>query len=246
MAMEAMLRLSELAAPGLFISYVEQPVSFNAQRLVADRLTCRRGERMLFENLSFTVGSGAGLVLTGSNGVGKTSLLRILAGLLQPLRGSARIEPAEDIPLAEQCCFIGVRDGLKGALTPREHVDFWMAMAGSDERRPSSAGGDGCAIRTLAEWGLADMAAVPAGWLSAGQRRRLALARLACGMRPVWLLDEPLNGLDAWSVDRLKRLAAGFLAAGGILVVASHQPIDWPQLRPLALVGPVAPPGAAP
>ncbi|MBN9061388.1 MAG: heme ABC exporter, ATP-binding protein CcmA [Rhizobiales bacterium 65-9] len=203
---------------------------FLAQRLIADRLTCVRGERTLFADLSFFIENHAGLTLTGPNGVGKTSLLRILAGLLQPSRGEVRIEPDHDIPAAEQCCYIGVRDGLKGSLTPSEHISFWRAMAG--ERRSRGLEDDSSALE---RFDLSDFASSPTAWLSTGQRRRLALTRLLCAARPVWLLDEPLNGLDTWAAEELKRLAARHLEDGGIIVAASHQPLDWPAMTVLAV-----------
>ncbi|MET0606912.1 MAG: heme ABC exporter ATP-binding protein CcmA [Beijerinckiaceae bacterium] len=194
---------------------------------MADRLTCRRGEHLVFADLSFELTSGSGLALIGPNGVGKTSLLRILAGLLRPCSGILAWEPQNDVPLAEWSHFIGVRDGLKDSLTPAEHVAFWIGLG--DSRRSPNPGA------VLEAHGLAKLALTPAGWLSTGQRRRLTLARLTATSRPAWLLDEPLNGLDLEAQTTLRRLAAAHLAAGGLIVAASHQPLGWDGLATLDL-----------
>ena len=152
---------------------------FLAQRLIADRLTCVRGERTLFADLSFFIENRAGLTLTGPNGVGKTSLLRILAGLLQPSNGQVRIEPDRDIPAAEQCCYIGVRDGLKGSLTPSEHLSFWRAMAG--ERRSRGHEDDSSALE---RFDLSDFASSPSTSRSYAASPRADPSRPLAGRRP--------------------------------------------------------------
>lgn len=214
---------------------------FDAQRLIVDRLSCRRGERLLFADLSVAVENGCGLALIGPNGVGKTSLLRILAGLLRPTSGLIRFEPQNDIPLAEQSHFIGVQDGLKANLTPGEHLDFWMATGDDQTLGPCDERNDDTRS-PLAEWGMADLVSVPTAWLSTGQRRRIALSRLTCTARPIWLLDEPLNGLDAWAAGKLASLAAGHMASGGIVIAASHQPLSWAPMSTLDLGNPLPQP----
>ncbi|WP_342360245.1 heme ABC exporter ATP-binding protein CcmA [Terrarubrum flagellatum] len=207
-------------------------------RLIAENLTCRRSERTLFEGLSFTVNSGGALLLTGPNGVGKTSLLRILAGLLNATGGGVRPEPDDDIPLPEHSCLIGVSNALKLALNLREHVDFWLAA--------ESTGARHSADDVLDAWNLIRIADTPCGWLSTGQRRRAALARLSCSARAIWLLDEPLSGLDEPAARLLDAAVARHRADGGLIVCASHQPLAWPDVERLALgpkVRPSAPDG---
>jgi heme exporter protein A len=197
-------------------------------RLVIDDLACRRAERTLFDGLSLTVVSGAALHVAGPNAAGKTSLLRILAGLLAAKQGKVGLAglSGEDIPDTERMTFVGARSGVRPPLTVDEHLAFWLAMA--CEGRAALAD-----IRLA--WRLERLGGTPAGWLSSGQRRRLELARLSCERRQVWLLDEPLNALDDDSALLLAERVASHRAAGGLVVAASHQPLNWPDLARLDL-----------
>jgi heme exporter protein A len=184
-------------------------------RLVADSLSIDRGGRRILSNVSFRLDRGA-LSVTGPNGVGKSSLLRALAGFLAPAAGAVRLEGVGDPATAIH--YVGHRDGLKPQLTARENLAFMARFLGA--RGPAAL--PAAALGALAVEALADL---PVAWLSAGQRRRVALARLVVAPRPLWLLDEPLTGLDAASVERLEALAADHVAGGGLVVAATHAPL---------------------
>ena len=188
-------------------------------RLFADRLACRRSSRLIFEDLSFTVGAGEALALVGPNGSGKSTLLRVIAGLLA-FEGTLGVDPAEDeTPVPELCHYVGHRDALKPALTPLESLSFWQTMLGHPSVAPQEA---------LARVGLTHAADLPSAYLSAGQRRRLAFARLIVSSRPVWLLDEPQSALDAASRTRLADLMTAHLAGGGLILAATYDPLGIP------------------
>jgi heme exporter protein A len=181
--------------------------------LAASALACRRGGRLVFDGLDLALSPGEALVLRGPNGSGKSSLLRLLAGLLRPEAG--RIAWAGQPIGADHRArlhFIAHGDALKPALTTRETLELAAALAGG----PSSVGP---ALEALA---LTPLAEVPTRFLSAGQRRRAALARLLASPRPLWLLDEPGVGLDRASRDRLEAAIDRHRADGGIVVVATH------------------------
>ena len=197
-------------------------------RLFADSLACRRSSRVVFDSLTFEAEAGEALAIVGPNGAGKSTLLRVIAGLLPVLAGRVGLDPApEDTPLAELYHYVGHRDALKPALTPREQLAFWQAMLGGAALPPDEA---------LAMVGLTHAAELPSGYLSAGQRRRLAFARLIVSHRPVWLLDEPQSALDAKSRARLAEIMANHLAGGGIILAATHDPLGIPA-RTLDLGG---------
>jgi heme exporter protein A len=180
--------------------------------LAANGISCQRGGRLLFADLSFALSPGEGLLVTGPNGAGKTSLLRLIAGLLPVHAGS--IEAGGDsVPLSELCHYVGHLNGIKSALTLQENVAFWVDFLG---------GGDADLDDALAMFGLAELKDLPAGLLSAGQKRKLALLRLFAAPRPIWLLDEPSVSLDAASVKVLDKAVVQHLAQGGIAVIASH------------------------
>jgi heme exporter protein A len=187
-------------------------------RLIVSELACERGGRVLFSGMGFAVQSGGAALLTGPNGAGKTSLLSILAGLSKPLSGEARLEDArgEEAELSEEAHLIGHRDGLKSQLLVSENLGFSQALLGSPSLSPKSA---------LAALGLEHVLDLPCAYLSAGQRRRVALARLLVSRRPLWLLDEPAAALDSASRALLTRLMGEHLAAGGLVVAATHEPL---------------------
>jgi heme exporter protein A len=183
-------------------------------RIAAHDLACRRGDRMLFTGLSFDLGPGAALHVTGANGIGKSSLIRIIAGLLRPLAGA--VDRRGAIGLVDE------RPALDPTLPLGRALAFWQRI-------------DGLADSELARLGLADLLDVPVRYLSSGQRKRAAFARLLGQGAPVWLLDEPLNGLDSGACELAEMLAAEHCAAGGICITASHQPIALPAMRRLEL-----------
>ncbi len=195
-------------------------------RLIVESLACRRSGRRVFAGLSFALGPGEALIVTGRNGAGKSSLLAMLAGRLRPDAGAIRIEEAGERTLPECLHLVGHRDGLKGAMTARENLDFARDLLGSRSLPPEEA---------LAEVGLAHAAALPVAYLSAGQRRRVALARLLVARRPLWLLDEPTSALDAASQGTLSILMNEHLARGGIIVAATHAPLDLRGVREIRI-----------
>jgi heme exporter protein A len=200
-------------------------VSEPAADLVAADLACRRGERLVFAGLSFSLPAGGALVLRGANGSGKTSLLRLLAGLIAPAAGRLTWG---DTPIDDDLAghrarlhYVGHQDGVKPGLTPRETLVFWAALRGC---------GTGCRASVLdaalAAFALEPVADWPCRWLSAGQRRRLALARLSMTPAALWLLDEPFTALDHDNQNRLERAIATHRAGGGRVVLATHLPIE--------------------
>jgi heme exporter protein A len=186
-------------------------------RLVGSGLSCVRGQRQVFAGLTFSVAAGEALAVTGPNGAGKSSLLRILAGLLPAAEGQLVLEgAASDTPIAEEAHYLGHRDALKGALSVGENLRFWRDFLGGGPRPLEDC---------LATCGLAHAANLPAAFLSAGQRRRLSMARLLAVPRPLWLLDEPTAALDAQGQALVARLMTDHLAQGGIVVAATHLPL---------------------
>ena len=179
-------------------------------KLQLDGVACRRGGRLLFEGLSLSLAAGEAALVTGPNGAGKSSLLRLAAGLLRPAAG--RVDRAE-AALADEHLALDERHNLGAALA------FWVKDA-----RPG-----------IEAMGLAQLVDVPVRMLSAGQRKRAVLARVVAGAAPLWLLDEPGNGLDADGLDRLQAAMAGHRAAGGAILAASHQPLGLADARIVAL-----------
>ena len=168
-------------------------------------------------DVNLKVETGELIALLGPSGSGKTTLLRLIAGLLEPAQGEIElVGGAPDASLPEQAHYLGHRDALKPALTVLENLQFWYAFLG---------GRDAPAASALEPVGLGGLAGLPAGYLSAGQRRRLSVARLLAAPRPVWLLDEPTAALDSAGQQRLLGLMQAHLAGGGIIVAATHGPL---------------------
>ncbi|MBX6425721.1 MAG: heme ABC exporter ATP-binding protein CcmA [Variibacter sp.] len=196
--------------------------------LVADRLRCVRGGREVFAGIGFRVRAGEALVVTGPNGAGKSSLLRALAGLVRLAEGQAALLGADpELTLAEQAHFVGHLDPVKPSLTVAENLAFWARFYGGVQGRDVHD--------SLAAVGLGGLAHLPAAYLSAGQRRRLSLARLVAVGRPVWLLDEPTAALDAAAHARFAGLMREHLGRGGLIVVATHVPLGLEGAQALRL-----------
>ena len=196
-------------------------------RLFARELDCVRGGRTVFEAVAFTVADGEALCVMGPNGAGKSSLLRQIAGLVRLAHGTIVLEGGDpELSIAEQAHYLGHLDALKGSLSVRENLSFWSGYLGA------GGGGVDAALSLLDLDGLADL---PAAYLSAGQRRRLSIARLLAVPRQVWLLDEPTAALDASAQARVAELMRAHLAGGGIVVAAVHGAIGLSGARELRL-----------
>jgi heme exporter protein A len=197
-------------------------------RLLGRGVSCVRGGREVFSALDFEASSGEALAVTGPNGSGKTSLLRLTAGLLAVSGGSIGLEGGEaELTLPEQAHYLGHRDALKPALSVAENLIFWRDFLGGE---PFDAG------KSLTAVGLEHAARLPAAYLSAGQRRRLSIARLLAVRRPVWLLDEPTNALDTAGQKLFAGLMRDHLAGGGLIIAATHAPLGV-QARELRIGG---------
>jgi heme exporter protein A len=195
-------------------------------QLNAENLACERGGRLVFRNVSFRLAGGEALLVTGRNGAGKSSLLRMIAGLVRIAAGKLALAGGDtEATIGEQAHYLGHFDALKPALTVAENLRFWAAFLG-----------DGADIEpALTAVDLLPLADLPAAYLSAGQRRRLSIARLAAVKRPLWLLDEPTSALDAASQGRLAELMRGHLAGGGLIVAATHGTIGLERARELKM-----------
>jgi heme exporter protein A len=195
-------------------------------QLKADNLTCSRGGRQVFSGISFTVSAGEALMVTGRNGAGKSSLLRLIAGLVRIADGRLELTGGEaDTPIGEQAHYLGHQDALKPSLSVAENLQFWSEFLG----------GQTPALEALEKVGLEPLADLPAAYLSAGQRRRLSIARLIAVARPLWLLDEPTSALDVASQARLADLMRAHLASGGLIVAAAHGPIGLDTAREMKM-----------
>jgi heme exporter protein A len=187
-------------------------------RLIAEGLAGERGGEPVFSGVSFALGAGEALTITGPNGAGKSTLLRVLAGLLPAAAGAARIEGggADRPDVAAAAHYLGHQNAMKTALTVTENLAFWRDFLGEPH----------CEVDEALEMvGLGDIGHLPFGYLSTGQRRRAAIARLLVSYRPVWLLDEPTAGLDKASEAQFSALMGAHLEDGGIIVAATHLPL---------------------
>lgn len=218
------------------INWAGRVISLN-MRLITENLSCVRGGRAIFSDLSFEVGAGECLLLLGANGAGKTSLLRMLAGYLRPAGGAIHVkdverEDGDEVTVAESCHFVGHLNGVKSQFTVRENLAFWAGYLSGEGGRVSHEEAiegalDGFALNSLGE--------IPAGYLSAGQKRRLCLARLLVARRPIWLLDEPTVSLDKKSQTYLADAVNDHVRGGGLAIAATHLELGIENARELAL-----------
>lgn len=193
---------------------VALPAKFTRAEVRARGVALSRGGRTLVRALSFSAAPGQALVITGPNGSGKTTLLRAIAGFIRPDEGAVEVQPAGNVKIA----WLGHADGLKPAETVRDALTFQTALQGA----PSHL------IEPVMErMAVAHLAGRACGTLSAGQRRRTALARLALSNAGLWILDEPTAPLDAVSRERLAQLIADYRASGGVVIATSHAALDW-------------------
>jgi heme exporter protein A len=196
-------------------------------RLSASDLACRRGGRDVFAGVNFSLGSGETLTIRGRNGAGKSSLLRMVVGLVRIAAGRLDLEGGDlESTIGEQAHYLGHLDALKSSLSVGENLRFWSRYLGA-------AAAD--ITQSLAEVGLDALVDLPAAYLSAGQRRRLSIARLLAVKRPLWLLDEPTSTLDAGAQQQLGGLMQKHLAEGGIILAATHGALGLDGTKELRL-----------
>lgn len=204
-------------------------------RLEAENLSARRGEDLIFVNVSFRLNAGEALVLTGRNGSGKSTLLRVVAGLLRPETGRAICVSnldAEARPAGELSHYLGHRNGMKRELTVAENLAFWKSFLGD------AGGGRGISVEEAADAvDLSGITHLPYGYLSAGQQRRFAMARLLVAHRPIWILDEPTAALDRKADAMFEELVHRHRQAGGIVLAATHQPLGLEGAQSLEMLG---------
>ncbi|WP_028746410.1 heme ABC exporter ATP-binding protein CcmA [Rhizobium mesoamericanum] len=201
--------------------------------LAAANLAARRGEDLIFEGVSFRLESGEALVLTGKNGSGKSTLLRVVAGLLRQERGSVSFTDAQGSTLhrvGEISHYLGHRNAMKSELTVAENLDFWRRFLGETHTAVST---DEAAEAV----GLGGITHLPFGYLSAGQQRRFAFAKLLIAYRPVWILDEPTAALDASGDHLFAELVEAHRHKGGIVLAATHQPLGLADAQELRMAG---------
>jgi heme exporter protein A len=202
-------------------------------RAIATKLAGRRGDSVLFSDIGFTLSRGEALVITGPNGAGKSTLLRVLAGLLGPDSGSFALhdDTGATLAVADHAHYLGHRNAMKRELRVSENLNFWKRFQAGETDAGLSID---AAIDSV---GLTGVAHLPFGYLSAGQQRRIALARLLVSARPLWLLDEPTAALDKRSDQLFADLVRDHLAAGGLAIAATHQPLGLDNVQSLELSG---------
>lgn len=204
-------------------------------RLLSENLAARRGEDLIFSQVSFDIGAGEALLLTGRNGSGKSTLLRVIAGLIRPAAGRVHWQDdsvSEAVPACEACHYLGHRNAMKPELTVKENLVFWQDCLGDRPGR-QGIGVDEAADRVE----LRSILHLPFGYLSAGQQRRMAFAKLLVAHRPVWLLDEPTAALDVGAEALFSQLIRTHLATGGLVLAATHQPLDFNARHRLEMKG---------
>ncbi|WP_406872977.1 heme ABC exporter ATP-binding protein CcmA [Aminobacter sp. P9b] len=197
-------------------------------RLIAENLSGERGGEAVFTGIGFALEDGQSLVVTGPNGSGKSTLLRVIAGLLPHASGRIMVEGGgeEFSTVAAACHYLGHQNAMKAALTVNENLAFWRDFSGDGKLGIADA---------LEEVGLGGLGHLPFGYLSTGQKRRAAIAKLLIGHRPVWLLDEPTAGLDKASDVRFADLMKAHCSAGGIIVAATHLPLGLVGVKTLEM-----------
>ena len=203
-------------------------------RLVAEGLSATRGEDLIFRDIAFEIAGGGALVVKGPNGSGKSTWLRVLAGLLPARSGTAKLLAAAHSVerIGEAAHYLGHRNAMKRELTVEENLSFWKTFLGD------LAGGAGIPVEEAVEAvGLGDIAHLPFGYLSAGQQRRMAMAKLLVAWRPVWILDEPTAALDAAAEEMFSGLVTSHLSQGGIAIAATHQPLRLEGVQELRMTG---------
>jgi heme exporter protein A len=198
-------------------------------RLSGSDLTCQRGGREVFAGVSFSVASGEALTIVGRNGAGKSSLLRMVVGLVRIAHGRIALDGGDpELNVAEQAHYLGHQDALKPSLSVAENLRFWSGFLGT---------GAADIAEPLAAVGLDTLADLPAAYLSAGQRRRLSIARILAVKRPIWLLDEPTSALDAAAQEHLAEFMRAHIAGGGLIMAATHGALGLNDARELRLGG---------
>ncbi|CAN7756572.1 heme ABC exporter ATP-binding protein CcmA [Rhizobium sp. LjRoot258] len=204
-------------------------------QLAAETLAARRGDDLIFGNISFYLTGGEALVLTGRNGSGKSTLLRVVAGFLRPEKGSVTFTDSggqTDRRPSEVSHYLGHRNAMKSELTVTENLDFWRLFLDDGSQAPTAS------VEDAAEAvGLGGVTHLPFGYLSAGQQRRFAFAKLLVAHRPIWILDEPTAALDT-NADRLFAALIGeHQRKGGIVLAATHQPLGLSNVQELRMTG---------
>lgn len=196
-------------------------------RLFAENLGGERGGETVFSGIGFDLAAGEALAIAGPNGSGKSTLLRVIAGLLPIAAGNLTFQRDAEFPaLQSSLHYLGHQNAMKPALTVYENLDFWQRFAGEPHMDIADA------LETIA---LGDVGTLPLGYLSTGQKRRIAIARLMLNYRPVWLLDEPTAGLDRASERQFTDLMRAHLEDGGIVVAATHLPLGLDGAKTLEI-----------